>query len=358
MFGPLIATVVVLMVWRIRRTRQKQPKPSNDQGRNSNRTWFTKILKHLSAENKSVDELPWQLPDEGVGEAKNGGLSAAAAATEPAPSNSKLWPLRPATSQPSRPSRPTSLSMSIREVMRTRSADSPSRVMESGHDNTLPAHNNARGMGNTSPQSWTGIPMDEHAYAYDGTRRVFYETALKRNLPFDMLSRPSLRLEKLEEADNDRSLTPDPLRIVKKTNFAGAANEPLNEGQGGMRRAHTEPLITHPYVPRYVGESIEQDLIEELNSIDGSFIDEETRRKQREDTLNYLEGVLPMSPPKSYSASSVYSRNIWGSPILRQEQLPPSTPLHNSGPANGGSSEPEGKGKAVDRLGIEGGKWI
>ena len=200
--------------------------------------------------------------------------------------------------------------------------------------------------------------MDEYVQAYDGTRRAFYETALNRNLPFDMLARPSLRLERLEETDHDRSLTPDPLRIVKKTDSGSTTNEPSNERQGGMRRAHTEPLSAGAYVPRDMGGSIEQDLIEELNSIDGSTVDDETRRQQREDTLHYLEGVLPISPPASYRASSVYSRNQWGSPILRQEQQPPALPGQDSGTAGGGSKEPEGKGKDVDRSGVGAGKWI
>jgi hypothetical protein len=287
------------------------------------------------------------MPDGGGEEAKEGLPFTTSPAPEPATRTPQCSPLRAAVSQPSRPSRPTSLSMSMREAMRTGSPDSYTRVMEA-----------ARETGDISPKSQTSIPTEDYPQGYDGTRRAFYETALNRNLPFNMLSRASLRFERQQEIDDDRSLTPNPLCIVKNTGSTATEGEQLNERQGGMRRAHTEPLGAWEYTPLEMGGSIEQDLIEDLNSIDGTPIDEEIRRKQREDTLNYLEGVLPMSPPISYRGSSVYSRNQWGIPILRQEGAPPTTTGQNSRTVGGGSREPEGKGKVVDRSETGGGKWI
>ena len=264
---------------------------------------------------------------------------------------------RSVTCQPSRPSRPTSLSGSIREVSRTGSPDLHARGSAFDHDDIQFAGNSMRETGAISQQSWPGNPLHEHLQTYDGTRRAFYKTALNRNLPFDMLARPSLRLERPQETDLDRSLTPEPLRIVKKSDSVGTTiTDLLNASREVVRKAHTEPLNAWEHMPRERGGSVEQDLIEELSSIGDGLIDEETKRKQREDTLNYLEGVLPMSPPSSYRASSVYSRNEWGSPILGYEEEDTPAMEGQDAVTRTDSKDRKGKGKAVDQSGVEG-RW-
>jgi hypothetical protein len=299
------------------------------------------------------------MPDR-EGEVKAGLSSASPATLSPytlARTTPQGSPFRSVTGQPSRLSRPTSLSGSIREVSRIGSPDSYSRNSAFERDDNQFDNNSMRATGTISQQSWPGHPLHEPLQTYDGTRRAFYETALNRNLPFDMLARPSLRLETPQETDPDRSLTPEPLRIVKKSDSAGTTiTDLLNASRQSVRKAHTEPPSLWGYMRRERVGSLERALMEELGSVDDGLIDDETRRKQREDTLNYLEGVLPMSPPSSYRASSVYSRNEWGSPILGYEEEDTSAMEGPDAATSIDCRERKGKGKAVDvdQSGVEG----
>lgn len=225
-----------------------------------------------------------------------------------------------------------------------------------GVDDILPVPTSSRGFGGISPPR-PGVPMDTPPQTYDGTRRAFYETALNRNLPFDRLARPSLRLNphQAPALDPDRSLTPEPLRIVKSADSAGTDSNLPDERDGVVRRAFTEPLDARGYMEQ-AARSIEQDLMDELGSIDEGPFDEEARTRQREATLSYLEGVLPMSPPTSYRASSVYSRNEWGSPMLSQEGSS-LAPTSRDEMARTDERESKGKGKEADGPG-DGSTWI
>jgi hypothetical protein len=350
-FVPLVALLAMITVWRVVRTRHKQPKLLHEQLGSPVQRWIAKVSRIWSAKNKSADELPRQTADGEGKESKDGSrLAMLLPPAAPTPPGSTF---RVDSSHLSRPPRPPSLSGSMKGVMRTGSPALYTHARKSEHDEH---RSSTAGIGNTSPQSWSDIPTDQHPQAYDGTRRAFYETALNRNLPFDRLARPSLRLERQQDAEPDRSLTPDPLRIIKNTDSTDTVTELQIEREGGMRRAHTEPPNPWAFIHREAVNSLEQDLMDELSSIDDGPIDEETRRKQREDTLNYLEGVLPMSPPASYRASSVYSRNQWGSPSLDEEEYSPATVKQNR-TVSGDHGEPKGKEKAVDQSGAEG-KWL
>lgn len=353
---PLIVVLAVAAVWGIRRTRHKQHKSRHGQEGNLLQRWFAKTSKLWSAENKSVDDLPWQMPDGEGEEAKDGRHPFIPSPPVPVPHAPRLSPIRPAISQPQRPYRPTSLYGHARDAMRPGNPGSytPGTISES--DKILLSHSSAGGAGDSPQQSWECDQMEVLSRSYDGTRKAFYEAALNRNLPFDKLARPSLRLDLYQQSDPDRSLAPDPLRIVKSTDAVGIETDKLYERDGGTRRAYTELLDPRDYMPPRASSTLDRDLMGELSSIDNVPIDDETRTRQREATLSYLEGVLPMSPPTSYRASSVYSRSEWGSPILdREEYFPPPTGQNET--AGEVNREPEGKGKAVDRLG-DGGKWI
>jgi len=209
--------------------------------------------------------------------------------------------------QPPRPERPASISESVLEVMRSLSPGGDEA--EEGIARDMP-----------SPRPDADSPAGERTQTYDGTRKVFYETALNNHLPFDQLARPSLRISKPQGPDPGRALTPEPLRIVKRS-ASTAAPTTLPRGRGeASRTVRSDPLVMNNWTymsERGLDEGDDQSTIQEEESID-----EETLNRQRENTLNYLEGVLPMSPPASYRrASSVYSRDQWGVPSVVQPSV-------------------------------------
>jgi len=56
-----------------------------------------------------------------------------------------------------------------------------------------------------------------------------------------------------------------------------------------------------------------------MRDIDEMSLTPSVKDQKHKETLTYLEGVLPMSPPESFSGrggvtSSIYSRDEWGTP--------------------------------------------
>jgi hypothetical protein len=214
-----------------------------------------------------------------------------------------------------------------------------------------------RSTGDISLISGADLPLHKQPRAYDGTRKAFYETALNRKLPFGMLARPSIQLPKQQESDPNRSLTPEPLRIAKKTDSGGTAIGQPSKREEGTRRAHTEPMAQNSwaYVTQEARRGLEQDQVDELTSIDDGPIDEEVRRRQRGNTLNYLEGVLPISPPTGYRNSSIYSRDQRGNPLLDQSENSEMGARQNA--ADAGDCRRKDKGRDINMSGV-GGTWI
>lgn len=353
-FVPLVTIFGVAIIWRIARGRRRTPQSRNHRSDGLSQNWIAKVSRPWLAK-KSSPEISGQIPnkeDEALGSGPGKLLVAAT-------SNPQRSPFRAPSNQSVRPTRPASLNSSLIEITQAGGPQLYSGNSSSEHgDDVLLGNNSTSRTGIISQRPWRAdIQTEERPQAHSGTRRVFYETAINRNFPFERLARPSLRLERYEDTKQEGSLTPEPLRIVKNTDSCTTIGDLLKASRGETtRRAFTEPAIPTGRMPRDAMESLEQDLMDELNSIgDGPTIDEETRRRRREQTLKYLEGALPMSPLPVYRASSVYSRDEWGSPILSQGESS-ATAVHDAA-ASGDNEKSRGKGKekAVDQSGVEGG---
>jgi hypothetical protein len=356
---PLVTIIGVAIIWRIASGRRRTLQSPNGRWGSQSRRWVAKISRLWPAK-KSDHELSGKIPYN-EGEAEDGqrpGPDQFYVSTRSTPQRS---PFRAASNPPLRPPRPVSLTGSLMDVIQAGSPDSYSgRLTSENGDDVLLGNSSTSRTGIFPQQSRAAsILAEENPQAYDGTRRVFYETALHRNLPFERLARPSLRLDRYEDAEQERSLTPEPLRIVKNIDSCTTIGDLLKVSRGETtRRAFTEPVNPTDHMPQDAMESLEQDLMDELNSIgDGPNIDEETRRRRQELTLKYLEGVAPMSPLPVYRASSVYSRDEWGSPIASQGESSAAAMHPEAASRDNEESKGKGKDKAVNQTGVEGG-WI
>lgn len=134
--------------------------------------------------------------------------------------------------------------------------------------------------------------------------------------------------------------------------------EQSSKREEGTRRAHTEPMAQNPwaYVTQEARRSPEQDLVDEMTLINDGPIDEEVRRRQRGNTLNFLEGVLPISQPTDYRNSSVYSRDQRGNPLLDQSENSELEARQNAADA-GDSRGRKDKGRDIE-VSESGGNWI
>jgi hypothetical protein len=107
---------------------------------------------------------------------------------------------------------------------------------------------------------------------------------------------------------------------------SGAHTDPLpgmrSKREAIPRGAQTDPLEANSwaFVTRQALRRSGPDSVDEEDSTDDGPIDEEELLRQRQETLNYLEGVLPVSPPTSYRASSVYSRDQWATDVRDQSE--------------------------------------
>lgn len=117
---------------------------------------------------------------------------------------------------------------------------------------------------------------------------------------------------------------------------SGAHTDPLpgmrSKRDALPRGAQTDPLEANSwaYVAQRALGMFGSDSRDEVESTDDVPIDEEERLRQREETLDYLEGVRTMSPPASYRASSVYSREQWVGEPAELSETSPVAPMQNT----------------------------
>jgi hypothetical protein len=261
-------------------------------------------------------------------------------------------------SAPPRPPRPSSLTNSIVDIMRTPPSGSYLQDTNSEKSLTPFESSSQHAIGfryldfplATPPTMFTATSQEtsqRRPQAYDGTRNLFYETALNRKLPFNQLTRPSLRISDPKDIRH-KSLTPKPLRIVKSnTSDPGGNNQshcptvlsPQSEhpraGERGYHRgitptergprgivqqpqrpqAASDPLVGPPHQRQPLRqEQSDTGTLDLMSSNEDGAMDEEEILSNRENTYRFLEGVLPMSPPRSVGAraSSVNSHGGLG----------------------------------------------
>lgn len=320
---PLVLILIAVATWYcIKSRRNKSP---HTEPKTSAQRWITTTVRPFKKQ--SVNELPPQTaPEEHernkYAQYRTAPLSAGASSS--AVLSSPLVPLIPPSSPfhsrpgvPPRLPRPASLSLSTAGVTHAASPCHYADSTNSAHDGIGPGHSRTRGARSDS-QSEDDIPL-AGLPVYDGTRRVFYETALSRSLPFDRLARPSLRADTPGGLERHNSLTPQPLRIVKKASLmdttvemrGGREEVPSGSPTDALRRGSQTDYSdanSWAFVTRHAMRTFGPDSVNEGDPINDVAIDEEERLRQRQATLNYLNGVLPTSPPTNYRASSVYSR--------------------------------------------------
>lgn len=331
---PLITCLAGIIFWRVKGRRWRGQKSQDEKGDRTLHRLGAKISELWKTKNESIDDLPWQMPDEDT-EIKSDLYTATRSSPSVAtptrqmccsPSNSVSSPLP-------RSSVPGSSSKVTRECAQNGRQD-------------------ATGAGRKPLLIRT--PGLKPLLSDGNANKIIREAHLDQDFGLDKRSPPNPWSQR-DGVDRHKSLTPEPLRIVKNSDSMTTVGDLLNASRGILQKPYPRSGSEAGDASQMTIQSLEQELMEELNSIGDHYGDEETRRMKHEDTLNYLESVIPGSPASAFRASSVYSRNEWGSPILGHEEGSLSNEGQNAATTldNGGNI----KGKAVDRSEVEGG-WI
>jgi hypothetical protein len=208
---------------------------------------------------------------------------------QPLPPVSTIPPLPPHSperltvhSPPSTPPRTTSLSPSLMDVMSEYSAPESNPYDAMSEHTLMPFDSSSQratdNIGYRYSSQPQGAPptilaarsrtdLDQRALdgpdIQDNTRELFLEEALRRNLPFDKLARPSLRFSGLEaqrnpaqdlgsEVNRDRhSMSPPPLRIIKR----GSSDNGRVSARSSYRQSYkSQSTRGYPPVTRNTGD--------------------------------------------------------------------------------------------------------